>query len=276
MSRESQLRSVLRHGERFVCLPRQGLPSTLSAAPTADEIARQGGLCHVTPDHCGFRLTAGGTLSQSASGACKRALSRGGTTNEWDGPRHLFIEREGVWRSYAALRGPSPPSAAPAAAPAPPPPLRLPAEHAIPSYLDSPLYTPESELEEEERADLDAMVAPLAPAEAAAAYWQARALAAEAHAAQLEQQAEAATDLYRMAEEENRQLAARNQKLSKAYRAERSLKRSEFADCEAEEVERQCLRANVVALEEQLAQLRKQMEGMVSLRDTGGGLEEVD
>jgi hypothetical protein len=102
MSRYEKLRATLRDGERFVCLAPQGLPLVLPAPPTEEQIATTGGTCVRTDTQCGFRVS-NGTISVTPSGACKLVLRRGGDTNEWQGPRHLFVERDGAWVSYKQL-----------------------------------------------------------------------------------------------------------------------------------------------------------------------------
>jgi hypothetical protein len=102
MSRNEKLRAALRDGERFVVLPKQGLPLVLPAPPSCDEIVAGGGTCANTTEKLGF-LTHEGTLATSPSAACKLILNRNGQTNEWNGPRHLFVERDGIWTSYKKL-----------------------------------------------------------------------------------------------------------------------------------------------------------------------------
>ena len=104
MSRAEKMRAALRHGERFVVLPKQGLPLTLTTPPSCDEIVAGGGECVNSGSQLGF-LPYGGTLATSPSAACKLILNRDGQTNEWNGPRHLFVERDGAWTSYKALTG---------------------------------------------------------------------------------------------------------------------------------------------------------------------------
>ncbi len=101
-SRADKMRAVLRDGERFVCLSTQGLPLTLTSPPTAEQIAATGGTCLSTPAAWGFRFP-NGSVAKSPSGACKLVLRREGATNEYNGPRQVFVERNGAWVSYKQL-----------------------------------------------------------------------------------------------------------------------------------------------------------------------------
>jgi hypothetical protein len=93
---------VLRHGERFVCLPKQGLPLVLPSPPTAEQLAESSGVCVVNGPQRGF-LLSDSSYHANPTSACKALLNRSGRTNEWNGPRHLFVERDGAWISYKQL-----------------------------------------------------------------------------------------------------------------------------------------------------------------------------
>ena len=67
----------------------------LAGSPTAEERAALGGV--VTAE--GF-VFADGHTERSPTGACKHVLNRAGATNEWQGPKHVYILIGTVWTRY--------------------------------------------------------------------------------------------------------------------------------------------------------------------------------
>jgi hypothetical protein len=45
------------------------------------------------------------TLYTSATALCKARFNRDGKTNEWAGPRHVYVRRNGVWISLKGKIG---------------------------------------------------------------------------------------------------------------------------------------------------------------------------
>ena len=74
----------------FFCTPSQ----RLDTEPTPEELQLTGGILHGT-----FALN-NGAVAYSPSGACKACLNRDGATNEWQGPKHLFVKYNGSWMRY--------------------------------------------------------------------------------------------------------------------------------------------------------------------------------
>jgi hypothetical protein len=103
MAKEREFRETVFHQEKFILSPIQ--PSAKNPrntiSPTQEELALSG-VCINTPDNCGFLIN--NQLYKSTTAVCKALLVRNGRTNEWAGPSHLFIYRDGTWRSYASLR----------------------------------------------------------------------------------------------------------------------------------------------------------------------------
>ena len=105
MAREQNFRAVVRDGETFLLSTKQQHRATCE--PTPEELATQG-VCVATAAEWGFRIN--GALHKSCSAACRAVFTRDGATNQWRGPDHLFILRDGVWRSFNSLKAPVAPT----------------------------------------------------------------------------------------------------------------------------------------------------------------------
>lgn len=95
---EKRFRSYVKDGESFICITSQS--GTPILEPTADQSVS--GKIVSTQEKWGF--FANNKLYKSASAACKGLLLRDGVTNEWRGPRHIYICRDGVWRRFDTLQ----------------------------------------------------------------------------------------------------------------------------------------------------------------------------
>jgi len=95
---EKRFRPYVKDGESFICITSQS--GTPILEPTA-EIAVSGKIVS-TPEKWGF--FANNTLYKSTTAACKGLLLRHGGTNEWRGPRHIYISRDGVWKRFDTLQ----------------------------------------------------------------------------------------------------------------------------------------------------------------------------
>lgn len=69
--------------------------------PTAEDIKERGG--HLEGGK--FKFTMDHPDAQSPSGACCTVLKRKeySISNQWDGPRHVFILDGGIWKPYSAM-----------------------------------------------------------------------------------------------------------------------------------------------------------------------------
>jgi len=94
---EKRFRPYVKDGESFICITSQ------SGAPILESTAvAVSGKIVSTPEKWGF--SANNTLYKSATAVCKGLLLRDGDTNEWRGPRHVYISRDGVWKRFDTLQ----------------------------------------------------------------------------------------------------------------------------------------------------------------------------
>ena len=95
---EKRFRPYVKDGESFICITSQSGAPILE--PTAEDLSVSGKIVS-TQEKWGF--FANNTLYKSASAACKGLLLRDGETNEWRGPRHVYVSRDGVWKRFDTL-----------------------------------------------------------------------------------------------------------------------------------------------------------------------------
>lgn len=85
-------------GEKFICIPSQSGKPTIE--PSADE-QLVGGTIVNNAENWGFLV--GGILYKTSTSVCKALLDREGQTNEWRGPKHVYIYRNGTWRRFDTI-----------------------------------------------------------------------------------------------------------------------------------------------------------------------------
>ena len=77
----------------FYCSPSSTL---LTDPPTRDQFNKTGGIYTPTRQGGRFALNNGSTV-YSTSGACRACLNREGASNEWQGPKHVYLRLKNQW-----------------------------------------------------------------------------------------------------------------------------------------------------------------------------------
>jgi hypothetical protein len=95
---EARFKPFVKDGETFICITSQSGGRTLE--PTPEQLAVSGKIVN-TPTRWGF--FANNTLYKNTTATCKALLNRNGATNEWRGPRHVYVCRDGVWKRFDTL-----------------------------------------------------------------------------------------------------------------------------------------------------------------------------
>ena len=96
---EARFKSFVQDGETFICITSQSGGRTLE--PTPEQLTFSGKIVNTTTQ---WGFFANNTLYKNTTATCKALLNRNGVTNEWRGPRHVYVCRDGVWKRFDTLR----------------------------------------------------------------------------------------------------------------------------------------------------------------------------
>lgn len=94
---KDSIRSPADDSIEFVCSPQ---PKIDDAAVTAEMLLSRGGRFYKNELKFVF---ADGHAVMFPTNACKHVLKRNGETNNWDGPRHVFLRPGAAWVRYDTL-----------------------------------------------------------------------------------------------------------------------------------------------------------------------------
>ena len=95
---EARFKSRVKDGETFVCNTSQSGGPILQ--PTPEQLEISGKIVNTT-EKWGFFVN--NKLYKTATATCKALLNRDGYTNEWRGPRLVYVCRDGVWKRFDTL-----------------------------------------------------------------------------------------------------------------------------------------------------------------------------
>ncbi len=99
---------VRKGGKAYIELVHDGEPVLLtyhqSGKATAEELLGKQFLIIKKEDKVTIKDPESGAIYSSPTGVCKANLKHhGGVTNEWQGPAHVLVKREGYWISLKNL-----------------------------------------------------------------------------------------------------------------------------------------------------------------------------